>query len=1140
MVNARTRRGTRRAAVVSVAMLGLLVLGVSAGSVAAQVPMPSEGSPGGSSDPNYFAESEQSRAKRRELERQLSRSLADAEVWHARASGFEEIRRSAPDRLLAIESEMQALHQSDATAIAAGTTPQELEMQLLDAQQDLALTRKQAAELEAESAQRSERRKKLPELLALAKQHLREAADESARPLDETPALAALRERLSQARRAALEREIEAHQAELTSFEARGQLLRKRLDHSSRQLGYRQARTEALRNAVNAREQQEALRAAERARESVAQADTMPSAIQSFARELAEQNAHLAGQRAGDEGLPGKIEALRRKLGRADERVAQVERDFERLVRKVEAAGLSDSMGLLLRKQRSDVPDVGKYRRFIRMRQELISSVQVEQIEWREQRRELANIDRVVERAMARLDASQPAADRSAVERLLRELLETKRDYIDSLIGDYELYFQMLIDFDARQQELIEKTETLLRFIDERVLWIPSGLAVRSSLFEDGADALGWLLSPRYVGQLLAALGKLARGRVLQNVIVVLAFVALMLLGRRIRTRLETLAEQARAPTSTRIAPTAEAFALSLLLAVGLPGLFGYLGWQLSVSPGATQYVRCAAFGSLSAALIWISIGLPRQLLSPNGVAEAHFGLPQDALQSLRRGLTALLAISVPAAFIIQVFEQRGEDLWRESLGRLAFLLVMLCVAFFTHVVMRERAGALWQIAQQSPSLLVRRWVWRLGHGGLVAVAVLLAGATLRGYYWTSLKLAVSLHFTLVFVFLLLALFCFCLRWSLVARRRLAFEKLEKARAAQRAESVEGAALEPDSELDLVEVDAQTGRLLKSAALVGFLLGLWAIWADLLPAVGILREVELWSTVRSATVELVDASGGRRYAVEERILPITLADLLLGLLIAGMTLVMVRNLPGFLEITVFRRLTGGERYAYATIAKYGVTLIGLALALGTVGIGWSNIQWLVAAVGLGLGFGLQEIFANFVSGLIILFERPIRVGDTVTVGDVSGVVHRIRIRATWITCFDRKELVVPNKEFVTTRLINWSHSDSIVRVEVPVGIAYGSDTERAIEVLRGVAGANEQLLQDPPPDVFFLGFGASSLDFELRAFSPAVEQRLPILHALHMEIDRAFRAAGIEIAFPQRDVHLRSVPPGGAGSPPSA
>ncbi len=179
---------------------------------------------------------------------------------------------------------------------------------------------------------------------------------------------------------------------------------------------------------------------------------------------------------------------------------------------------------------------------------------------------------------------------------------------------------------------------------------------------------------------------------------------------------------------------------------------------------------------------------------------------------------------------------------------------------------------------------------------------------------------------------------------------------------------------------------------------------------------------------------------------------------------------------------------------------------------------------------MGLGFGLQEIFANFVSGLIILFERPIRVGDVVTVGEVSGTVSRIRTRATWITAFDRKELLVPNKEFVTGQLINWTLSDAVLRLSIPVGIAYGSDTNRAIEVLEQVAKKSWRVLADPRPHVFFIAFGDSSLSFELRVFVRSADQLFAARHDLHMGIDKAFREAGIEIAFPQRDLHLRSVP----------
>jgi potassium efflux system protein len=322
----------------------------------------------------------------------------------------------------------------------------------------------------------------------------------------------------------------------------------------------------------------------------------------------------------------------------------------------------------------------------------------------------------------------------------------------------------------------------------------------------------------------------------------------------------------------------------------------------------------------------------------------------------------------------------------------------------------------------------------------------------------------------------------------------------------------------------------EVSRLMIGTGVLIAILGSLAIWADLLPAARIFDQVELWSTTETVTVTELDPSGVERFTTEQRMVAITLADLLRSLLIGLLTLALIRALPGLLEATLLRRLGTGERYAYSTIVKYAVALMGLALAFDAVGVGWSSIQWLVAAIGLGLGFGLQEIFANFISGLIILFERPIRVGDTVTVGDVSGTVTKIQIRATWITAFDRKELIVPNKQFVTGQLINWTLSDAVLRAEIPIGIAYGSDTDLAIEVLQRVARESNRVLLDPPPQALFLGFGDSALSFELRFFVRTVAQMLPARHELHMSIDKAFREAGIEIAFPQRDLHLRSLP----------
>ena len=187
------------------------------------------------------------------------------------------------------------------------------------------------------------------------------------------------------------------------------------------------------------------------------------------------------------------------------------------------------------------------------------------------------------------------------------------------------------------------------------------------------------------------------------------------------------------------------------------------------------------------------------------------------------------------------------------------------------------------------------------------------------------------------------------------------------------------------------------------------------------------------------------------------------------------------------------------------------------------------MQWLVAAMTVGLGFGLQEIFANFVSGLIILMERPIRVGDFVTVGGVMGKVTRVQIRATTITDMDRRELVVPNRRFITEDVINWTLSDPITRWCCRFGIAYECDPQLARERLLEAAAEHPLVLSEPEPTAVFMGFGDSTLDLELRAFIMGRDQVFEVRDQLNLAINRSFKDAGLEIAFPQRDLHIRSV-----------
>jgi potassium efflux system protein len=317
-----------------------------------------------------------------------------------------------------------------------------------------------------------------------------------------------------------------------------------------------------------------------------------------------------------------------------------------------------------------------------------------------------------------------------------------------------------------------------------------------------------------------------------------------------------------------------------------------------------------------------------------------------------------------------------------------------------------------------------------------------------------------------------------------------------------------------DARTDLAQINAQTIRLVRSTLVFTAIAAVAFIWSSVLPAVGVLESITIWPV-----------EGGT---------PITLANMLIAIPTIIMTFVAARNLPGLLEIALLQHLPleNAVRYAISTLSRYTILILGIALTFNSIGVRWASIQWLVAALGVGLGFGLQEIFANFVSGLILLFEQPIRVGDVITLGDTTGSVSRIRMRATTVTNFDQQELIIPNKDLITGRLLNWTLTDSTNRMIIQVGVSYGSDPELACTLLKEVCSKHPNVMNEPAPSAFFENFGDSTLEIKARFFLANLDLRLPTRHDLHSQILKRFAEAGIEISFPQRDLHIRSLPLG--------
>jgi potassium efflux system protein len=363
---------------------------------------------------------------------------------------------------------------------------------------------------------------------------------------------------------------------------------------------------------------------------------------------------------------------------------------------------------------------------------------------------------------------------------------------------------------------------------------------------------------------------------------------------------------------------------------------------------------------------------------------------------------------------------------------------------------------------------------------------------------------------------------------------------------------------------DLPAAEAQARQLFRFAMLLVGFLGLYAIWSEAIPTLQILKRIQIWpqvtliETAESSPLALSTTSPQAGEAVpsidaqksttsgapslpgvplpasgdEERLSgseskPLTLWKLMQAILAGLITLVLVKNIPGFLELTLRKRtlLDSGARIAVITLVRYTIIILGASISFGLLGVSWSKIQWLAAALTFGLGFGLQEIVANFVSGLILLTERPVRVGDAVTVGNLQGLVTRIQIRATTITLWDRSEMIVPNKEFITTKLVNWTLSDSKRRIDIPFRVAYGSELQKVKDTMLEVAEQHAAVLDDPPPQALLLEFGDDAIRFELRIF---VEfgKGLMTRDELHMQIAQAFRERGIEFALPRLNIEV--------------
>ncbi|UCF32571.1 MAG: mechanosensitive ion channel [Phycisphaerales bacterium] len=1061
---------------------------------------------------------------------QALEQLKVAATWTAMSAEYHRGFEETPQLL---EAARQDLAQARARPTAQpvldfppDTTLEQLAQQLVQAEADLKAKHDVLNRLELEAKNRQSQLAALPDLLAGAKARLQEIEQEEEAPpaASVPPRLAFARRVLLAARKQAAAQEVQVNEQELRFRNARGDLLTARQDKARLDVAEAQARVGALQALVSERRQSEVERQKQQAQEEL---ERTPQVI----KDEAEKNKQLADERSV---LAQRIDAAQQKVKSVADKEAELGGEFEKLSEMAKNAEMADVIGPQLRDARDRLNELRSYEHDYGERKKELNTVRLRQMLLEDERTALLNIDSQAEKTLAKLTESVAPARLERLEDKVRALFVSRRELVETLQNDYEKYVSDLWQLVVAEASLLEQVDEFRQFVDEHVLWLPSTAPIYRMQWPEE-----WSLPP----ETSAALGSAVERELRRHAVLYVAAVivlSLLLAGRsRLKSKLRTVQERVAHPYTDSYRLTLLSLVYTILLALPWPGLLWLLNWSLgnaSEFAGGAAYeltqalphaLRAAARLLLVALLFW-------HICRSHGLGQHHFRWKADAVRLVRRNLTWFIPVVLPLTILIISTEARfPKSPWRDSVGRLAFIACMVALAVFAQRLLHPGSGvfASWLEKHRDRWTSRLRYVW---YAALVATPPVFALVAAAGYQYTAVQLATRFMRTVGLLLALLLLHALLTRAVLVAQRRIAIEQLKKKRTAQaEAKAIEAGGSEAsppieESELNLVTIGAQTRHLLRAVVVFGLVIGVWLFWSDLLPALGFMEDVRLWSY---PTASVAGGADGQAEAAAAVVQYITLEHVAIALFVAIATVVLAKNIPGLLEITLLQRLQidAGARFAATTIARYVIILLGLILAFNAIGIGWSRVQWLAAAVTVGLGFGLQEIFANLVSGIMLLFERPIRIGDTVTVGDVKGTVTRIQTRATTITGWDRKELIIPNKEFITGQVINWTLSDSVQRIICPVGIAYGSNVELATTILRKIAQEDPHVIDDPAPQVLFMGFGDSSLQLELRVFIDTLAEYLTTIDRLHRAIDSEFCKAGIEIAFPQRDIHVRSI-----------
>ena len=742
-----------------------------------------------------------------------------------------------------------------------------------------------------------------------------------------------------------------------------------------------------------------------------------------------------------------------------------------------------------------------------------IADLRVQIFDITQKRNELYDIDAYISKVEQDENKSFTPAEKTQLTNLLIERRKVLSDLIKSLNNQLNL----AISLELTQQQITQISDQIQSKLDQQSFWVKSNNPINLDWFKK----LPMSLKAQFHG-----IGKrLGFPTNFDNLPYLLAYVFILFVIGGVILKFKEAIKQRLAVINGEIntlrfdSQWHTPLALFYTAFLSLSGTLWFLAACQLLGFFFVKNPQEFWEWSLSMAGYWWFFSFILATLRPNGIVVRHFGFSQESAANLQ-DVTKRVIVSVVLLLNTSIFSNvMDSGLANDVLGEINTIVALIfCIAIIAPRFIRtEKSFNLSDTDQRDKK------IFKIVRILLQLVPVILIVLIAVGYYYTALNLITHLINTYIaWVVWTLARYTIY-RGITVASRRLAYRRLQEKRQQKQQDNPESSKSdevvinEQEEGLALNDVRNQLLRFADLFIWTALFAIFYYVWSDLVTVVSYLRDITLWQQTSTTEAGVVTET-------------ISLFNLIVALIIVVITYILVRNIQGILEVLIFSRvkLSQGTPYTITTLLTYALVSVGGAWAFSTLGMSWSKLQWLFAALSVGLGFGMQEIFANFVSGIILLFERPIRVGDTVTINDVTGTVAKIRIRAITMIDPDRKEVIVPNKSFVTGQVTNWALSNTVTRLVVSVGVAYGSDLNLVKRLLLQAANEQPNILKDPEPRALFLTFGASTLDHELRVYVGQVSERNDTLDALNRRVNELFAENNIDIAFNQLDIFIKN------------